>query len=172
MPQPGGFISNEFIQATLQLKPKKVFRCPSFVELDKILCILEKSVSDMETKLASPHLKISEHCEKLKNKIDITTETLIEKLNEDRNVLVAEVNEFQLKCFDQFNSNANKLESFQVQLDEHKKRLREEFYAYINKSNIDESQTKLYIHQAKIEEYKLKNMHRLIDNRLFGDKLI
>ena len=97
---------------------------------------------------------------------------LIEKLNKYRHDLLAEVHSFEDTCLKQFKQKENNdLSYFFVELNLHKTKLNE-FYSFVNKSRIDETQTKNYIHKAKLQEYKLKNLHRILDNRLFGNELL
>jgi hypothetical protein len=170
------FLGNEFFTTfpliTFRFKLIRLFRCQSFESLDKLLEEIQTNMVDIESKLNSPNHKIREHCEKIKNQIDITTEMLIEKLNKYRQDLLAEVNAYEEECLKQFKENEiNDLSTFHNELNSHK-RLLNDFYSYVNKSRIDETQTKYYIHKAKLLDYKLKNLHRILDNRLFGNELI
>lgn len=53
-----GYILNEFIVNHFELKPEKVYRCPSYEKLDKLLEILNNDLKELNSKLEYPKEKI------------------------------------------------------------------------------------------------------------------
>jgi hypothetical protein len=166
----GCFILNEFIVKTLEIKPEKVYRCASFEKFDSLLGKIEKDICEVEVKISNPEAKIREHCEKIRNQIDLNTEIIIEKISNYRDQLFNEVNNYEQVCISNLKPIDRKDRVFKI-LRENDAQLKN-FLAYINHSRIDEDQVKKMMVDAKIQEYQLKNYLKRINNKLFGDSLI
>ena len=75
-----GFILNEFILKAADLKPEKVYRCPSYDMLDSLVTALNSDLTELTSKIEYPDIKIREHCDKIRNQIDLATETLVNEM--------------------------------------------------------------------------------------------
>ena len=149
---------------------KKFLRCKSFDKFDTLLNKIEKDIQEIEVKIASPEAKIREHCEKIRNQIDLNTEILIEKINNYRDQLITEINNYEQECIKSLKP-IDKKDCFHKMIQENDIKLKE-FYRYINKYKIDENKIKQMMLEAKIQEYQLKDNLKKINNKLFGESLI
>jgi hypothetical protein len=133
---------------------------------------IEKDLKDIEEKLTSPNDKINEYCDRLRNAIDLQTEILIEKLNTFRGQLLDEVKAYEKGCLKSvsFVEGATSGRFFK-EIGENNKKLNE-FLRYLNQAKIDEAQVRTLMGEAKIQEYTLKNILKVLDNKLFGESLI
>jgi hypothetical protein len=170
-----GFIINEFILRTNELKAKKVYRCASYDEFDRILLTIERDIKEIEAKYQLPQLQIREHCKLVRNQIDIATETLIQKINNIRESYIGEINLFEEKCIKSFVDadleRAKFKETYEKLIEENANKL-DEYYSYVNQPIIDECKIRQLIVAAKIQEYKLKNQLKLLNGKLFGKNLV
>ena len=94
-----GFILNEFILKASELKPEKVYRCPSYDMLDSLVTNLNNDLNELTSKIEYPDIKIREHCDKIRNQIDLATETLLEKISKFREKFIDEINRYEQDCF-------------------------------------------------------------------------
>lgn len=65
---------------------------------DNLLTELENDLIEIESKINYPEVKIREYCDKIRNQIDINTETLIDKINTFREKLLSELNMYEKNC--------------------------------------------------------------------------
>ena len=56
---------------------------------------IEKDINEIDSKINNPKFKIIDHCDKLRNRIDVNTETLIKNLNSYREQLFNEINLYE-----------------------------------------------------------------------------
>jgi len=167
-----GFILNEFILQANEIKPEKVYRCQSYEILDNLITNLSTDLNELISKLQYPEIKIREHCDKIRNQIDLATETLLEKIAKFREKFIDEINLYEKDCS---NSNNNHLDTksrdfFQKIIKENEIKLNR-FKSYVNRARIEEESVKNLINEAKLQEYKLKNQLKLINGKLFGKKM-
>lgn len=167
-----GFIVNEFILKASELKPEKVFRCPSYDLLDGLLTNVSSDLNEIVSKLEYPEIKIREHCDKLRNQIDLATETLLEKISKFREKFIDEINAYEQNCFknNYFSLDLKTKDTFKKLVKENEVKLNK-IKNYVNKPKIDEELVKNLIQEAKLQEYKLKNQLKIINGKLFGKKI-
>lgn len=161
-----GYILNEFIVRHFELKPEKVYRCQSYEKFDNLLETLNADLKELNAKLNSPEQNIRDHCDALRNQIDIATETLIENINKFREQYINEINSYEEMChknFKEFDKNEDLFKLIKENEDTIKN-----FNNYVNRPKIEENEVKNLIQDGKVQEYKLKNQIKLIDAKLFG----
>ena len=131
---------------------------------------IEKDINEIDSKINNPKFKIIDHCDKLRNRIDVNTETLIKNLNSYREQLFNEINLYEQDCIKNF-KNIEKKEYF-VKIIKENADLLDSYYNYVNRSRIDEQSVKNMMNEAKLQEYKLKNLLKILDCNLFGKNLL
>lgn len=131
---------------------------------------MENDLIEIESKLNYPEVKVREYCDKIKNQIDLNTDTLIEKIKNFREQLLNELNVYEQSSIQNL-KYIDKKEIYIKLLRENAEKLHN-YYTYINQSRIDEQQVRKMINEAKIQEYKLKNNIKLLNGKLFGKNLI
>jgi len=145
-----------------------VYRCPSYEKLDHLLDVLNSDIKEMNSKLERPHEQIREHCNELRNQIDIATETLIESINKFREQYINEVNLFEENCSKSFKCIENRDEIYKI-LKENEFQI-QKLKNYVNKPKVNEDEVRGLIQKCKIQEYELKNQLKIIDGNLFGSQ--
>ncbi|CAF0757240.1 unnamed protein product [Brachionus calyciflorus] len=165
-----GFIINEFIVKTLDIKPEKVYRCASYEQFDTLLNEIESDLIEIETRLNYPENKIRDYCDKIRNQIDLNTEKLIEKINNHREQLLNELSIYEQNCIENL-MRIERKDLYEKILNENSQKIKS-YYNYLNQSRINEDQVKQMIEEAKIQEYKLKNNIKILNSKLFGKNLI
>jgi len=170
--EEAGFILNEFIMKATELKPEKVYRCPSYDMLDSLVTNLNSDLNELTSKIEYPDIKIREHCDKIRNQIDLATETLLEKISKFREKFIDEINRYEQDCVKNNHSylDTKTKEVFLKLVRENETKLAK-IRSYVNKPKIEEEFVKSLINEAKIQEYKLKNQLKQINGKLFGKKI-
>ncbi len=135
-----------------------------------MLSKLEKNLTDLQVKINNPETKIREHCEKIRNQIDLNTEILIEKINTYRDQLFNEIETYEKECINNIRP-IEKKDKFHRIIRENDSKLKE-FYSYINRSKIEEQKVREMMLDAQVQEHKLKQCLKKVDYKLFGDQLI
>ena len=166
-----GFILNDFIIKTSQLRPEKVYRCSSYNYLDELLNTLENDLKELISKIQYPEARIREHCEKVRNQIDLATETLIEKVSKFRENYLNEIDQYEKNCLKIFKElDKKETHNYQKLIKENESRI-QTLSCYVNQPKIDEDKVKKLIEDAKLQEYNLKNQLKLLNGRLFGKEM-
>ena len=165
--EEAGFILNEFIMKATELKPEKVYRCPSYDMLDSLVTNLNSDLNELTSKIEYPDIKIREHCDKIRNQIDLATETLLEKISKFREKFIDEINRYEQDCVKNNHSylDTKTKEVFLKLVKENETKLAK-IRSYVNKPKIEEEFVKSLINEAKIQEYKLKNQLKQINGKL------
>jgi len=122
----------------------------------------------MNSKLERPHEQIREHCNEIRNQIDIATETLIESINKYREQYINEVNLYEENCFKAFKCIENRENLYKL-LKENEFQVTK-LNSYVNRPKVEEEEVRALIQKCKIQEYQLKNQLKLIDGNLFGNQ--
>ncbi len=149
-----------------ELKPEKVYRCPSYENFDNLLETLNSDLKELNSKLESPEQNIREHCDTIRNQIDLATETLIDNINKCREQYINEINSYEETCYKNFRKLDTTEELYKL-IQENQEAI-SKFNSYVNKPRIEEEEIKNLIQNAKIHEYKLKNQIKLVDGKIFG----
>ncbi len=165
-----GFIINEFILKTLELKPQKVYRCPSYESFDSLLNELQSNINEIVDKLNRPEVKIRDYCDKLRNKIDIATETLIDNINKFRTKMLTDINTYESNCIKSL-KQIDKRDLYVKIVKENVDKL-DRMQNYLNNCKIEENSVKKMTQDAKMSEYKLKNLLKILNGYLFGSNLL
>ena len=104
-----GYLLNKAIEKILRLQPVKVTRGAHFESnlsatkgtFEKLILTAEKSRAILDE--SEP--KILDYCTKLRNKVDLSTELKIEKLNQHRRQFLNQINEYEKKCIENLSIN-------------------------------------------------------------------
>jgi hypothetical protein len=159
-----GFPVNKIVLSFLEMKPQAEIKFNVWEEFKKQLKQMKGNLDNLISKVNSSDEIVTEHCEMVKNQIDTKTESLIQKIESYREVLLKEVDDYELECKD--NIKKAKI-NFEKKMKE-SCRLFDEYNEYLNKQIIDENvlaqMNKNAIKQTKSLEGKLNKFNVVIFN--------
>ncbi|CAF1012048.1 unnamed protein product [Brachionus calyciflorus] len=101
-----GFPLNALLADLLDAEPVEVKRGKSFQKLidstKSILNELNSLVADLNTKVISGEHTITFYCSQLREQVNYSTNKKIDQLNQNREIFLGRINDYQKKCIDNF----------------------------------------------------------------------
>ena len=94
----GGFYINQLAQEMLKCEAKAVFRSNQIEEFKKFLDILNATKESIESTLESGDVKIRDHCDKVRNDMELAIEQAHEKLDEIHKDFMDEIDNHEKEC--------------------------------------------------------------------------
>jgi hypothetical protein len=163
-----GFPVCKLALSYLQLKPQAEIKFNVWEEFKTQLKQMKGSLEELISNVELSNEIVDEHCEMVKNQIETRTESLIQKIENYKEVFLKEVDDYQIECKD----NIMKKKSNFDPIIEESSKLFDEYTEYLNKQIIDENvliQMNIKANtQTKTLEDKIKKFNDAIfnDNRL------
>ena len=142
IPEPG-FIVNQTILNLQAEKAEEVYRSKSVKLFRDKLNLLRDEIDEFERNLENGVDQIKDHCMKLRNRVDLATEELIEEVHKFNEKLIDEIKEYEKECISSFNNDQYSNEKFM--------QLVKEVDQFYSKKNHDLS-TRFSIDDIEIEE--------------------
>jgi hypothetical protein len=167
----GGFLKNNVVNELLGLQPKELYRGKAYENLRTKLEQISSELNELEESLNNSQYKIKEHCDYLRNDIQVATESAIDLINQHSKELLEQVDKYEKTCRENFISNEKVTSSMSTFLDENKK-FHSEWNDYMKKSDIDEEKLNSACKTAEENLDKLGLKRSLFKGLLFfGDSL-
>jgi hypothetical protein len=152
----------------LQMKPQVEIKFNVWDEFKNQLKQMKDNLDKLISNVKLSDEIVTEHCEIVKNQIETRTESLIQKIENYKEVLLKEIDDYALECID--NITKEKI-NFNQQIEQYSK-LSDEYTEYLNKQIIDENvliqMNKDAITQTEALECKIKKLNTVIFN---GNKI-
>jgi hypothetical protein len=166
-----GFPVNGALMKLLKAKAGTVCRSAKVEELKHKLLDIKSKCSEFKMNLDNGVDQISQHCIRLRNRVHLETDILIEEAHTLNKSLIAEINKYEEECIKSFNSNTSKTDNkFNKFVDE-----LNEFHSdktkYLSDFKIDEKTVVETIKKADSHLEKLKIEDRLLMNIQFSGKV-
>jgi hypothetical protein len=98
----GGFLKNVSLQKLLELETKEVFRSNHIEEFKKFLDILNATKQHIESTLECGDAKIRDHCDKVRNEMQLAIEQAHAKLEEFHKDFMEEIDNHEKECQSKF----------------------------------------------------------------------
>jgi hypothetical protein len=144
-----GLPVNMRLKKLLDSKPEDIYRGEAHKNCQDLLKKLKNSVDDLDQKYSNSKKVIKRHCDMLRNEVDVRTESEIALLNQYRDELVNEINDYELKCLANVSVTSEKFQSLK---------------ALIAESNANSSKWLDYIHSAKINDDEIAKINEEIES--------
>jgi hypothetical protein len=148
----------------LQIKPQGEIKFNVWEEFKTQLKQMKDNLDSLNSNFKLSDEIVNEHCEMVKNQIEIRTESLIQKIENYKEVLFKEVDDYQIECKD----NIMKEKSTFEPIIEENTKLFDEYTEYLDKQIIDENvliqMNQHVITQTKTLEDELKKLNAVIFN--------
>jgi hypothetical protein len=159
-----GFPVNKSMLAFLRMKPHGDIKFNVLEEFKKQLKNMKNNLENLTSNIDLSDTILNEHCEMVKNQIETRTDCLILKIEKYKEVLLKEVDEYQIKC--EVNIKKEK-RHFEKKMQENFE-LFNEYTGYLNKQNIDENilteMNKSIIKQTEALEDEIDKFNSVIFN--------
>ena len=107
---------NEFYSKELKLE--EIYRGESAEKLKQNLNEIREHINYLEFNLKNGTDKVKEHCLRLRNEVSLEAEITIERIQDIRDVLIEEINDYQAICLSQIESDKIQKQQFQKFIDE------------------------------------------------------
>ena len=127
----------EFHSSVLPLED--VYRGKSIETLKNNLKEIDKQINEMSFSLNNSSDKVKEFCLNLRNEVSLETEVLIKHVQDNNDKLINEINDFEMRCIANINSDKVNMKKFNRSLNE-TKHFHQESIEYLRKYNIQETQ--------------------------------
>jgi hypothetical protein len=98
----GGFYINQLAQEMLKCEAKAVFRSNHTEEFKKLLETLNATKQSIESTLECGDAKIRDHCDKVRNDMELAIEQAHEKLDEIHKDFMDEIDDYEKECQEKF----------------------------------------------------------------------
>ena len=128
---------DEFHSSVLPLED--IYRGESIETLKKNLNEIDKQINEMSFSLNNSSHKVKEFCLKLRNEVSLETEVLIKHVQDYNEKLINEINDFEMRCIANINSDKNKIAKFNDFLNE-TKHFHQESIEYLRKYQIQKTE--------------------------------
>jgi hypothetical protein len=118
----------------LDKKPEGYFTMNSLNNFKSELESMGDELNNFKTKFKNSDESINQHCQMLKDQIDVKTEKIIEKIIDIKQQLYSKVDDYQSECKSNMNIN-----NFNFSINENQQLL-DEYYQYIKRQRINENE--------------------------------
>ena len=100
---------------------------------------IDRQINEMRFSLNNSSDKVKEFCLKLRNEVSLETEVLIKHVQDYNEKLINEINDFEMRCIANINSDKNKIAKFNDFLNE-TKHFHQESIEYLRKYQIQKTE--------------------------------
>ena len=160
---------DEFHSKEMHLK--EIYRGESVEELRKSLNEIEKQITSLSLSLKSSEDVIREHCIDIKTKVNLETEIVISQCHDLRDQLLNEIENYELQCLSNLNTNQINTQKFDHFLNElftfHHK-----WSEYLKNYQINESEVSSATKTASQLNKTFKKEKMRLDKLIFRENLI
>lgn len=147
-----GFPTQKLLMELLNLEPKKVFRGVLFEKFDKTLNNLNQDINTLNEYMEEADLKIQNHCQFLREDVDIFTESLIDDLHKLRLNLFNEIDSYEKNCAANLNNEKKEVSKLLTEsIEKYNK-----FQVELKKPEIEKTQLKIMIDEVRKLREQLK----------------
>ena len=157
-----GFPLNKTLMELLKRQPNEVFRSKLVESFKMNLKEIDAKRRELEFSLFNSVDKVKEYCLKFRGEIDLAAEKALQKINQTRDSMLKEVNEYEQNTIEAIEINLLNKENFKNSIEELKKFFTESG-DYLKKLQIDEDEVKLFF---LLVEFKLKKLP-VLNNIIF-----
>lgn len=166
-----GFLKNLLCERLLNQKPDSVSRGGKADQLKIKLDKMRAEINDVQSILRVSEDKIRDHCDSLRNEIDLAAETIIQDIQNQREDLIKKVDEYQIECLGNYQSNNSTKQELINSLEESKDLLMK-WENLFNHHKIDELEIENALNYSESYVKKLTQYKENSKRYIFGDKLI
>lgn len=100
-----GFIQNKFMNQIMSKKPRFIYQGKTIEEFRKSLEKLMKITNHLESNMKNSETTVIEHCDKVRNQIDLCAEEKLYEINSIRDEYISKINDYQKECLDNIEKN-------------------------------------------------------------------
>ena len=93
-----GFLKNTVVAKLAETKPNQVYRGEKVEQLQHSLSQIKQKLNDFKSEIEMGKDKIIEHCNSVKNEIQLKTETILENIRLHSIETIKEVDDYQNEC--------------------------------------------------------------------------
>jgi hypothetical protein len=138
-----GFPPNLALLKLIKTKANEVYRNSNVKKLNSKLAEGRQKSDDLKANFENGTDQVKEHCIKLRNRVHLETEILIEQAHQFNEQLIAEIDKYEQECLDAFNKKTSKYENECMQ-----------FLTEVDRFYLENAK---YLTQFKIDEKKIEN---------------
>ena len=99
------FPVNMLVCELIEEKPNEVIHSKYMAEFKKSLNLLTDRIESLQSNLDNGALAIHEHCSKLRRDVQLNTELHIEKIKDNNEKLIKEINDYEKECVSKYEVN-------------------------------------------------------------------
>lgn len=100
IPERTGFKSNSHLSKILAKRPRNINQCELIEQFKIRLEKLSNTTSQLESNMKNFHATISQHCDQVRNQIDLCAEEIINEINSIRLDYISKINKYERECFE------------------------------------------------------------------------
>ena len=165
-----GFPINIQLSKLLNEQAEEVIRSESIEALKARLRQLQTAVEESVTQLQLGLAEVSEHCFRLRNRVQLETEQAKEFLDNHNEKLIGEINAYEQKCREAFlkDEQTNK-EILQTAIGEQKEFLAQ-WFCVLQQFEVDESEATNTTEETKLKLKNLQASLQAFQQCIFGEK--
>jgi hypothetical protein len=166
-----GFPKNLSLQELLEFEAKEVFRSNHIEELKKILDTLNTTKQRIESTLESGDAKIRDHCDKVRNDMQLAIEQAHAKLDEFHKDFMHEIDNHEKKCQAKFKLIQQNKGDIEKAINESNELLSES-NRLLNQFKIDQTELATLFENAQSFQIKLEQIKDEIQKEMFNESLL
>jgi hypothetical protein len=166
-----GFPKNLSLQELLEFEAKEVFRSNHIEELKKILDTLNGTKQAIESTLECGDGKIRDHCDKVRNDMQLAIEQAHAKLDEFHKDFMNEIDNHEKECQAKFKTIQQNKGDIDKALHESNELLSES-NQLLNQFKIDQTQLATLFENAQSLQIKLEQIKDGIQKEMFNESLL
>jgi len=166
-----GFYINQIVQEMLNCEAKEVFRSHQVEEFEKLLDILNAAKQSIESTLECGDVKIRDHCDKVRDDMQLAIEQAHGKLDEFHKEFMDEIDNHEKECQAKFKSiQLNKVDIETALNDSNE--LLSKSNQLVKQFKIDQTQLSTLFENAQSLLTKLEQIKDGIERDMFNESLL
>jgi hypothetical protein len=166
-----GFLINQMVQEMLKCEAKEVLQSNNIEEFKTILDILDKTKQSIESTMESGDATIRDHCDKVRNDMQLAIEQAHAKLDEFHKDFMDEIDNHEKECQAKFKSiKQNKGDIEKVLNDSNE--LLSKSNRLLNQFKIDQSELSTLFENAQSLQNNLETIKDGIQKEMFNESLL
>jgi hypothetical protein len=166
-----GFPKNLALQKLLEIETKEVSRSNQIEEFKKFLDILDKTKQAIESTMESGDAKIRDHCDKVRNDMQLAIEQAHAKLDEFHKDFMDEIDNHEKECQAKFKTIQQNKEDIEKALNESNELLSIS-NNLLKQFNIDQTELATLIEGANLILTKLDTIKDGLQTNMFNESLL
>lgn len=157
-PPDGGFTPNKFIIKLLKKQPHEVNRGKSVRELKELLEQINEKNEQIKSDVTNSDALIRQHCESVKNDVDIITDTQINELNKLRDAIFAKIDNYERECVSNATAESQLRTDMNTLIDD-VSQFHARLHSYLENFDLDDDYVDAQINQARETFLKMNQKH-------------